>query len=81
MSASIIGVLLAFIKIAETFLSFKKRRDDKRQTNHAILTLQNYRKSLEQALLARRQSAIAHRDSDHADGWADRLPDDGYRRD
>ncbi|MEP2943575.1 MAG: hypothetical protein ABJL18_00220 [Hyphomicrobiales bacterium] len=79
--ASLIGLLISFIKIFEAFLDINARRDEERQTRHAILSLQNYRERLERSLLARRQSRAEHSGDDISVDGNDSLPDDGYRRD
>lgn len=79
--ASLIGLLISFIKIVEVFLGLHVRRGEERQTHHAVLTLQKYKQRLERSLLARRQSRAEHGSVDTSDDGRNSLPDDGYRRD
>lgn len=79
--ATILGILLPLFRLLEAFLEFRARDQEKRFDNTAILRLREYREKLEQALEARRKSRLEHGLDDDPSTGAERLPDDGYRRD
>lgn len=79
--ATIIGLLLALIRLAEHVAAYRQARNEVKRDGQAILTLRRYKIRLEMALEARREARLDHHPSSGDKSASDGVPDDGFRRD
>ena len=81
MITTVLGVLSALIKLVELLVQSRFKSQRERQDYETILLLRQYRERLDKALQARQNVAKGHASVLDHERDAERLPDDGFRRD